>query len=92
MKSKQSGATLFQAVLRADHDRIKELADRGQHPLTILERCIEVRGDAVVILMRHVQRNCPDSRAVVKRVARHLWMIDRYPRALSELESWLSKD
>ena len=82
-------STMFQAVLRRDHGRIVELAAEGQHPLTIIERCIEVRGDAVKTLMVHVSKNCAQSRAVVERVIQHLWMIDRYPVAFNELKEWL---
>lgn len=89
MTRPQRRTTLFHAVLRRDHDRIYELSTSGEHPLTVIERCIEVRGDAIHTLMRHVDCGCETSQSVVRRVIRHLTMIGSYPVALGALETWL---
>lgn len=89
MTGPRRGMTLIHAVLRRDHDRIDELSLSGEHPLTVIERCIEARGDAINTLMQHVDCDCEASRSVVLRVIRHLTMIGNYPVALGVLENWL---
>lgn len=79
----------MQAVLLRDHMRISELAAKGHHPLTQIERCIEIRGDALETLMSHVPSNCPISAAAIHNVVAHLEFIDRYPAALELLRKWL---
>lgn len=88
MTRKITNPTLFQAVVLGDHKRIAELVAVGQHPLIHIERCIEIRGDAVETLMAHVSHDSI-SVEVVKRVIAHLEFIERYPVALQVLKEWL---
>lgn len=81
---------MHQAVFWHDHARISEFVNSGRHPLTIIEQCIEMRGDAIDTLMLYVPRDCPVSVEAVGRVVTHLQMIARYPHALEVLERWLA--
>ncbi len=78
--------TLLQAIGIRNHDEIGRLIAAGQHPLSRLEMCIQMRGDAVATIMQHVP---PDCAKYVRRTVRHLKLIGRYPQAQRELESWL---
>lgn len=80
--------TFMQAIVLRDHKRLAELVAAGQHPLIHIERCIEMREDAIETLMRHV-RHDDVSVKIVEGVVRHLEMIDRYPFALEVLNDWL---
>lgn len=82
--------SIFEALIFHDHDRIREIIASGQHPLTIIEQCIEMRADAIDVLMMHVPQDCSESAQTVARVIKHLQMIDRYPHALTVLEQWIS--
>lgn len=79
----------MQAVLLRDHKRISELAAEGQHPLSHIERCIEIRCHALETLMSHVPSACPVSAAAITSVIAHLEFIDRYPEARELLRKWL---
>lgn len=82
--------SLHQAVACRDHDRIREIAAAGRHPLTIIEQCIEVRGDSIDTLMKHVSHDCPESVRAVTKVIAHLRIIGRYTHALQVLQDWLA--
>jgi hypothetical protein len=83
--------TLMQAIVLRDHLRIAELAASGQHPLTRIELCIEIRGNAIDTLMKHVPRTCQVNVMVVTKVIAHLEAIERYPAALAILTDWLGR-
>jgi hypothetical protein len=82
--------TLMQAIIWRDHVRIAELAASGQHPLTCIERCIELRGEELETLMAYVPRECQTCVATIERIIAHLGMIAGYPSALQVLDNWLT--
>lgn len=74
--------TLLQAIGTRDHGEIDRLIEAGQHPLSRLKMCIQMRGDAVATIMQHVPLDCAQ---YVRRTVRHLELIGRYPHAQREL-------
>jgi hypothetical protein len=78
--------TLLQAIAAKDHEKIDKLILDGQHPLSKMEMCIQMRGDAVATILQHVPSDCAE---YIRRTVRHLEMIGRYPQAQKELEDWL---
>lgn len=80
--------SFMQAVALRDHTRINELIAAGDHPLAYIERSIEMRGDGIETLMKHVKRDLIEVE-IVERVIEHLEFIDRYPFALEVLTDWI---
>ena len=80
--------TLIQAIGTRNHDEIGRLIAAGQHPLSRLEMCIQMRGDAVATILPYVPADCAE---YVRRTVRHLELISRYPKAQRELECWLAE-
>lgn len=83
--------SIQQAIGWRNHAMIDAIISAGTHPLTVIEHCIEVRGDAIDILMAHVPMECELNRAIVRQAIGHLKIIGRYNDALLKLEAWLSK-
>ena len=83
--------SIHQAIGWRNHAMIEMIISAGTHPLSVIEHCIEVRSDAVDILMAHVPMECESNRATVRQVIAHLKVIGRYNDALLALEAWLSK-
>ncbi|MGI4720394.1 MAG: hypothetical protein ACRYGO_19025 [Janthinobacterium lividum] len=83
--------SIHQAIGWRDHAMIDKIVLAGTHPLSVIEHCIEVRGDAIEVLMAHVPMDCESNQAIVRRVVAHLKVIGRYHHALVVLEAWLSK-
>lgn len=79
--------TLIQAIGTRNHAEIKRLIAAGQHPLSSLEMCIQMRGDAVAIILPYIPTDCAE---FVRQTVGHLELIGRYPKAQQELECWLA--
>jgi len=91
VKNKLINMSIQQAIGWRNHEMIDMIISAGTHPLSVIEHCIEVRGDAIDILMAHVPMECESNRAIVRQVIVHLKVIRRYSDALVALEVWLLK-
>lgn len=80
-------ATLLQAIASQDHAEIQRLINSGQHPLSRIEMCVEMRGHAVSTILPYVPPDCAHH---LRKIIRHLEFTGRYPAAKKELEDWLS--
>lgn len=80
-------ATLLQAIAARDDEEIKRLIASGQHPLSRIEMCIQMRGHAIATILPYVPEDSADS---IRKIIRHLEFIDRYSQAKSELENWIA--
>lgn len=80
----------IRAVAAGDHQVLTAIKETGYDPIHIIEFCIEMRGNAIDTLMRHVvYSECNLER--IRDVISHLSMIDRYYHASDVLTGWMSE-
>jgi len=83
---------LIQALYLHDVSAVQENMKRGRHPGNYIEHCATMRHrpDLLPFLLSFMSVDDEMERDCVERVRTHLELIDRYPMARKQIETWLA--
>lgn len=84
---------LIQALYLHNEPVVREQMRKGRHPGRFIEHCVTARHrpDLLEFLLTFMSIGDVNDLRCILRVKRHLEFIDRYPRALDQINCWLDQ-